>query len=182
MRHPSPHNFKPTYDSLLFAALVNAPLDPRGVTLTLYSQSPSNATIPSDIVAVDSIGRILLVPPEDGAGIMTLARTSLEMSSVNGQSNRWFVKPLTSCTTLDLLWILPHNFTPGLERRLKSVEVDGFSQLRRELEKPQNGVYELPDPLWELIGLVNEAGGGNYEERDELILANVRKVVDSFWW
>jgi hypothetical protein len=161
---------------------MNAPFVPQGVILTLYSQSPSNTTTPSNIVAVDALGRVLLVSPEDGAGIMTLARNSLEVSPINGRSNTWFAKPMTTCPTLDLLWILPPNTVRSFGRHLRSVSVDGFSKWRKDLEKPQNGVYELPDALWELLGLVDEAGWGEYEERDEVVLAKVREAVKGLWW
>src|ERR1700733_4442275 len=77
MPHPSPHDFTPTYESLIFAATFNSLLDPDGVYLSFYSSSFSNSTTPNNIISVDSIGRVLLVPPEDGIGIMTLARKSL---------------------------------------------------------------------------------------------------------
>jgi hypothetical protein len=117
------HNFTPNYDSLLLAALVNAPLDPQGVTLTLYSQSSSNATVPNNFVAIDSVGRVLLVPPEDGLGIVALARQSLELSPTNGWINTWFVKQETTCPVLDRLWILPRNSARGHVRRLRSAGV-----------------------------------------------------------
>jgi hypothetical protein len=180
--HPSPHNFTPTYDSLLLVSLVNPPFVPQRVALTLYSQSPSNTTIPNDIIAIDALGRVLLVSPEDGAGIMTLARKSLEVSPINARSNIWFVKPVTTCPTLDFLWILPPNHVRNFGRHLRSVSVYGFSKWRKELETPQNGVYGLPDALWELMGLVDEAGVGDYEERDEVVLMKVREAVEGLWW
>ena len=141
----------------------------------------SSTSTPNKIVAVDSIGRVLLVPPEDGAGIMTLARKTLELPSTD-MGNTWSVKLLTTCPVLDLLWSMPpHELAWGPEKRFTRVGVSGFSKERRELEMPQYGFRDLPDALWELVGLVDEAGVDYFKERDEPMIANVRKVVKKMW-
>jgi len=176
--HPSPHDFTPTYDSLLLAALVESDLDPLGVTLTLYSP---DTTKPNDnsIVAIDAFGRVLLVSPDDAVGILALARTSLNLPPPDGWQNMWVVKRQVTCLPINHLYLAPPPSAPD-RKRLKKFSVAGYSERTRELEKPVDGIKELPHALWELVGLVNEAGEGGYEARDELMLAKVRDVVKGF--
>ena len=95
--HPSPHKFMPTYNSLIFAASFNS-FDGMGISLTFYSSLFSNSVILNNIIAVDNVGRVLLVSPGDGAGIMALARKTLEVPLMH-----WSIKEEVSCPTIDYL-------------------------------------------------------------------------------
>ncbi|KNZ76645.1 hypothetical protein J132_09390 [Termitomyces sp. J132] len=58
------------------------------------------------------------------------------------------------------------------------ISIQGFTKESRTLQRPVQGIEELPEILWELVGLVLEARGGT--SKDE-ILSKVRDVVGSLF-
>ncbi|RDB24445.1 hypothetical protein Hypma_008412 [Hypsizygus marmoreus] len=177
---PNPHAFTPTKSALLLAVLLNAPVENEGVTLTLFSQPKPDDPSISETVAVDALGRVLIVTPKDSAGILSLARSTLSLPQTGGFRNTWVIKQDRTSQPIDRLFI-PGQSAKGLLDDPDEISVQGFSKEKRELKRPVDGITELPKDLWELTGLVlearSDAGSGSDGRRDELVLGKVRDVV-----
>ncbi|KAG5645135.1 hypothetical protein DXG03_006852 [Asterophora parasitica] len=172
--HPNPHSFTPTRDNLRFALLLNAQAEHEGISLALFSQSKDNGE-GSETVAVDALGRVLVVPEKDTAGILGLAQQALKLPQTGAFRNTWVIRRPTTSQPIDRLFILPAS---GSSAAPHEVSVQGFSKETRELVEPVDDIKELPSVLWELAGLVLEARDGAVygERRDEIVLGKVREV------
>ncbi|GLB44494.1 hypothetical protein LshimejAT787_1701210 [Lyophyllum shimeji] len=174
--HPSPHAFTPTRDALQLAVLLNAPVEHEGITLALFSQATEDGS-GGETVAVDALGRVLIVTERDAAGMLGLAEEVLALPPTGAFRNTWFIKHPYTSQPIDRLFIP----SSGSAADLHQVSVQGFSKKTRELKTPVEGIIELPRTLWELAGLVLEAredaGHPGDERRDEVVLGKVREVV-----
>ena len=165
--HPSPHTFTPTRQSLLLAVLLNSPVEHEGISLTLYSDSGATG----ETVAIDARGRVLYVSERDAAGMLALAEKTLELPRSERWWNTWVVEqPRTS-------QLIHRVFIPSQDKSFKEVSVQGFSKETRALQTPVGMFQQLPNSLWELVGLVLEATEGDHEDRDHVVLEKVREIV-----
>ena len=168
--HPSPHTFHSTRQSLLLAVLLNSPVEHEGISLTLYSDSEKGET---ETVAVDARGQILYVSEQDAAGILDLAKKTLELPQSESWRNTWVVEQPTTSQPIHRMFIRSRD----KDKNLKEVSVQGFSKEARALKTPVGSFQELPDSLWELVGLVLEAREGSLEDKDDVVLGKVREIV-----
>jgi hypothetical protein len=126
-----------------------------------------------ETVAIDTHGRVLHVSKLDAAGILGVAEKTLELPQAEEWWNKWVVEQPRTSQPIHRVFI--HSQDP--DKPLKEVSVQGFSKEIRELKTPVEGFRQLPDSLWELVGLVLEARDGSYEDRDPVVLGKVREVV-----
>ncbi|KAF5376670.1 hypothetical protein D9615_007903 [Tricholomella constricta] len=173
--HPDPHSFTPTRDTLQLALLLNAPIEHEGISVAFFSQSKENGA-GSETVAVDALGRVLVVAEKDAAGILGLAQEAVNLPSTGAWRNTWVIKRPTTSQPIDRLFIFPAS---GSATGPHEISVQGFSKQTRELKDPVGDTRELPAMLWELAGLVLEARDGLVygEKRDEVVLGKVRETV-----
>ena len=83
--------FTPSFDTLSLAVLLNSPSETNGFTLALFSQEKEDGPGTRSI-AVDALGRELIVADEDAAGILELAKKTLALPQTGGFRNTWIVK------------------------------------------------------------------------------------------
>ncbi|KAJ6571783.1 hypothetical protein B0H19DRAFT_1131192 [Mycena capillaripes] len=141
--HPSPASFYPTRAALSLAVLRNSPTEPEGFTLALFDTE-------NDKVAVDAMGRVLLVEEADYIGVTTLAqRVASELPETGRFRNTWVIDHPTTSQPIDRLLIVS-------EGHLTETSVQGFVKGKNELKIPVGDITELPEVLSEVIGLVLE--------------------------
>ncbi len=162
--HRSPDDFTPTRDALVFAVLRNAPADPNGFTLALYTPN----------IAIDASGRIFQLGDTDFAGLSALARHVLTLPQTGSFMNAWrIVRPITSQPIERL-------FVPDSSGQLVQTSVQGFEkEHRNQLKTPVGQYTELPSVLSELFGLITEARAG-YQKgvEDSSVIAKVKAIVE----
>lgn len=164
--HSSPTTFTPTRSSLSFIVTHSAQADPDGFTLAFFHGQPN--------VAVDARGRVLEVADAaDFEGIMKLAKDTLALPATGSFLNTWRIKQARTEQPIERLYV------PSTESEVKVTSVQGYDGSQRELKGPVDGVTELPDTLWELVGLVLEARSGfERGQEDKDVIAKVKSVLD----
>ena len=158
--HPSPNTFSPSRDTLAFA-----------VSRTLFRGGGLSLALFTPNIAVDASGRVLEVDHSDFAGLKALAHKALELPKSDDSQNLWTVKQKRTDEPIDKLLV------PEGSVELKSVSVSGYDKKHRELAEPVAGFSELPDVLWELFGLVEEAEKGHGEKEDKEVIEKVIAVL-----
>ncbi|KAF9455931.1 hypothetical protein BDZ94DRAFT_1241908 [Collybia nuda] len=152
-----------------------------------------------EVVAVDALGKVLKVAGEDVVGILGLAGAVLRLPETGVFRNMWRVKWNSMCQRIYRIFIAdPAPRADVLEGEKvdeegdkdvgKDVDADpepldhfaqvsfqGFSKTNRKLAEPVGEITELPDPLWELAGLVLEGQG--WAGRDEVVLGRVWTTI-----
>ncbi|KAG6810416.1 hypothetical protein H0H93_014997 [Arthromyces matolae] len=167
--------FSPSREHLLFAVLLNAPVENNGFTLAFFSH-PKEDGYGNHVISVDAQGHPLLVKEEDASGILELSKNCLELPHTGGFRNTWAIKRPTTSQPIHRLFV----FSDQSGNEPHQISVQGFTKESRTLQRPVQGIEELPSVLWELSGLALEAredhdsGGG----KDEAMLSKVREVVD----
>jgi len=145
--HPSPASFSPTRSALSLAVLRNSQVEHEGFTLALFDTG-------DDKVAVDAMGRVLLVAEADYAGVTALARrVAVELPNTGRFRNTWVIKQPATSQPIDRLLSV-------VEGRLVETSVQGFMKGKKELKIPVGDITELPDVLSEATGLVLEGRTG----------------------
>ncbi|KAL0570936.1 hypothetical protein V5O48_011020 [Marasmius crinis-equi] len=149
--HPEPDSYTPTSESLVFVALSNTPVIPEGFSLAVFKHDDSNQN-----VAIDALGRVLLLSESDYAGLSTLAqKITIDLPDTGNFRNTWVVKQDRTSQPIDRLLV------KGAEDgKLKQTSVQGWSESTRELKAPVGEYTELPETLSEFVGLVREAREG----------------------
>ncbi|KAF7361792.1 DNA repair protein rad5 [Mycena venus] len=161
--HPSPTSFTPSRSVLSLAVLRNSQVEPEGFTLALFDADDGK-------VAVDAMGRVLLVADGDYSGITALARRVAEELPETGRfRNTWVIRQPTTSQPIDRLFSV-------VEGRLVETSVQGFVKGTKELKIPVGDISELPDVLSELTGLVLEGRTGYSRGSGDSEM--VRKVKD----
>ncbi|KAJ6590540.1 hypothetical protein DFH09DRAFT_1074156 [Mycena vulgaris] len=161
--HPSPASFTPTLASLSLAVLRNTPVEPEGFTLALFDAG-------GEKVAVDAMGRVLLVPDADYTPIVDLARRmALELPETGTFRNTWVLKHAATSQPIDRLLVV-------VDGGLKETSVQGFVKGKTELKTPVEDIAALPGLLNEVAGLVLEGRTGY--SRGSGDTAMVQKVKD----
>ncbi|KAJ7076084.1 hypothetical protein B0H15DRAFT_790932 [Mycena belliarum] len=145
--HPNPTSFTPTHEALSLVVLRNTPVEPEGFTLALFDGG-------SDKVAVDAMGRVLIVSDGDYAGVTDLAqRVATELPETGNFRNTWIIKHPATSQPIDRLLVV-------VEGKLKETSVQGFVKGKTELKAPVGVISELPGVLNEAAGLILEGRNG----------------------
>ncbi|KAJ7136068.1 hypothetical protein C8R44DRAFT_609534 [Mycena epipterygia] len=145
--HPSPASFKPTLAALSLAVLRNTPIEPEGFTLALFDADDNK-------VAIDAMGRILVVSDSDYAGVVELARrVAVELPDTGRFRNTWVIKHPATSQPIDRLLVV-------VDGQFKETSVQGFVKGKKELKAPVGDISELPDVLNEVAGLALEGRTG----------------------
>ncbi|KAG6900243.1 hypothetical protein C0993_000884 [Termitomyces sp. T159_Od127] len=170
--------FTPSFDTLLLAVLLNAPAENDGFTLALFSRLNEDGP-GTRVFAVDALGHVLVVADQDAVGILELAKKALALPPTGGFRNTWVVKRPTTSQPIHRLFIFPDQAGDSPYQ----ISVQGFTKEARTLQRPVQGIDELPEVLWELVGLVLEARQCVSVEaaRDEISLGKVRDAVISLF-
>ncbi|KAJ7660065.1 hypothetical protein B0H17DRAFT_954264 [Mycena rosella] len=163
--HPSPSSFTPTLASLSLAVLRNTAVEPEGFTLALFDAG-------DDKVAIDAMGRVLLVSDPDYAGVIDLARrVAVELPETGRFRNTWVLKHAATSQPIDRLLVV-------VDGRLKETSVQGFVKGKTELKIPVGDIGELPDVLGEVAGLALEGRTGySRGSGDSAIVQKVKDIL-----
>lgn len=159
---PDSESFTPEHDTLILAALYNAPVDPEGFTLALFGPD----------IAVDASGAVLRLPPHDFAGLVRLARDVYALPDTGAFRNQWRVnQPMTS-RPIDRL------FVRSAGGNVRETSVYGWAKGSTALSTPVDGQETLPGSLYELVGLVREARAGYEKGRgDQAVIDSVKALL-----
>jgi hypothetical protein len=147
------------------------------VTYDAFGGSGFNLALFKPDIAVTSTGEIRKVQADDFAGFtnLTIEASTLpnpENNSGIGGKRRFRVHHKYSCRTFTILSILkvPEAGEPVLD----VTSVYSFSKDTRRLERSAGN---LPDVLWELLGLVDEAPSHNDDAKvDDTVLKRIREM------
>ncbi|KAF8877361.1 hypothetical protein BD779DRAFT_1677353 [Infundibulicybe gibba] len=136
--HPKPREFLQDISPASFniGFLRSTQLDPSG-----WLQVMGESAI------VDALGRVLILRPDDAAGIISLAQMTPPLSN---DRVPWAIKSPVTDRPIDSV-VVPDGSA------LTETKVKGFTKATRELQKPVGDISELPHVLWELFGLLLEA-------------------------
>ncbi|EIN06692.1 hypothetical protein PUNSTDRAFT_145213 [Punctularia strigosozonata HHB-11173 SS5] len=141
--HPHPLSFFPSRENLQFAvsscAMIECPMH----VFAMFSSSSSS-------VGIEASGKALILDEGDAGALMRLTNAILGLSD-----GPWNIDTDVSCQSSSIITAANAD-GPGLT----TVSVHAYSKNNRKLEKPVDGVTELPDALYELLGLMNEAYQG----------------------
>ncbi|KAJ7346746.1 hypothetical protein DFH08DRAFT_869202 [Mycena albidolilacea] len=164
--HPSPDSFSPTRSALSFVVLRNSQVEPEGFTLALFDTGEEK-------VAVDAMGRVLLVIDKDYTGITTIARrVAVELPETGRFRNTWVIKQPATSQPIDRLLF-------DVEGQLVETSVQGFVKGKKELKIPVGDISELPDVLGELAGLALEGRAGySRGSGDSEMVRKVKNILD----
>ena len=142
--HPSPEAFAPSRESLLFAAFRSAQV---GESLTAALFSPN--------IAVDAMGRVLVVQQSDFSGLAALAKQVLDLPNTGNFQNQWRVYRRATCRPIE------KSFVTDGDGDLVQTGVYGFvGDGPRVLSAPVGEYTELPQVLSDLFSLALEAREG----------------------
>lgn len=162
---PSPSDFTPTKDALVFAVLLNAQADPEGFTMALFRPD----------VAVDARGRVLKVKPDDFSALTTLADEATRLPDTGSFMNAWRVAHDRTEQKIDRL------FAKTSSGELKETSVQGWHAEKKQLKSAVGDYQELPPVLHELFGHIQEGRNdythGRVENPD--IIAQIKALVEN---
>ncbi|KAJ7627624.1 hypothetical protein DFH06DRAFT_1007009 [Mycena polygramma] len=164
--HPSPASFTPTRAALSVAVLRNSQIEPEGFTLALFDTG-------NDKVAVDAMGRVLLVEDADYAGVTALAqRVARELPETGRFRNTWVIDHPATSQPIDRILTVA-------EGRLVQTSVQGYTKGKKTLKPPVGDITELPEVLSELAGLVLEGRTGySRGSGDSEMVRKVKDILD----
>jgi hypothetical protein len=161
---PLPSSTPISKSDLLFTVTYSA-MGGSGFSLALFKPD----------IAVTSAGQIRKIQADDFVGFSKLAEEASTLPSPENSRDyrgmRAFrVHHQTSCHPFTILNVLkvPEAGEPVLDE----TSVYGFSKVTQVLE----GGGNLPDVLWELLGLVSEAPGRRDAELDEDVLKRIKEI------
>lgn len=157
--YPSPESYVPLRDNLALIALVNSQVEPEGFTLAIFK----------DKVAVDAMGRMVVLNEADYNGITSLGTEILDLPDTGEFRNTWRLNHRATSQPIDRILIGPE---------LKETSVQGFQKGKTDLKNPVGDIEVLPDSLAELTGLVLE-GRKDYERgnEDKAIVQRMKDLV-----
>ena len=161
--HPTPASFVPSRDSLVLGVLRSEPARPDGFTLALF--------LPN--VAVDASGRVLLLAEADFVGLAALGEKARDLPQTRSFQNIWRVKQSRTSQPIERL------FVKDQSDALYQLSVQGYEKGQRELKTPVNEYTELPEMLWELFGLFEEAREGlERGKEDQTTIQKIRDILE----
>ncbi|EIN12132.1 hypothetical protein PUNSTDRAFT_124168 [Punctularia strigosozonata HHB-11173 SS5] len=166
--HPDPASFTPMRDALQFAALYNAPAEPDGFSLAVFQPGSDG-----DLVAVDALGKVLVLDRDDAEGLVGLSSATTLLPKTGAFRNQWRVRSAISSRPIDRILVNIKG-----EAGLVETGVYAFAKGERKLEKDVEGIDELPDALYELVGLVREGREGYKRgQGDQEVVRRVKGVL-----
>lgn len=160
--HSSPSKFTPTRQDLALAILLNSQGIHQGFTLALFKPN----------IAVDAMGRIIVVPEQDFDHMVALAHKTPELPQTGGFRNTWRVHNEATGKPIHRLLV------PTAEGKLVETSIYGYRKDSKKLSTPVEGSDELPDVLGEFFGLALEAEE-DYEflKEDEAVVNKVKAIL-----
>lgn len=172
--NPAPSSWQPTESDLAFAVIRDGPgpQDNTPLTLAVFGKE-SNTKI-----AVDALGAILTLHPDDYAKFVELAgeTTKPDFPQSDSFRNTWSVYQERTSQPIDRL-IVP---VPDGDKPYKETAVQGYSPTQTKLQKGIGKMIdeELPSVLYELFGLIAPAREGfDRSKRNDDTLTSVIAVV-----
>ena len=172
-------DFKPPRSALLLAVLRNAPVEPEGFTLAVFS-ADSEGDNSKKHYAVDQLGRVKVLQEGDVETLKGLLKSVQELPVTEAFRNTWVVKQERTSQAIDRVLVpksvLPEDPKRSYEEEYLETSVQGFDYEKRALKRPVDGLEELPQSLWEVTGALLESRGGEGEEQGD-VLAYVRSVL-----
>lgn len=160
--HPDPQSFVPSRSSLVFSITRNAPVQPNGLTLAAFSPS----------TAVDALGRVLILSPEDFEGLRSLAQQTADLPQTGIFMNTWRIAQPRTSQPIERLVVF------GEDGQKVQTSVQGYERGMTQLQTPVGDYTDLPTTLYTLFGLILEARDG-YErgQEDEGIIDEVKALL-----
>ncbi|KDR85891.1 hypothetical protein GALMADRAFT_261537 [Galerina marginata CBS 339.88] len=166
----APESFTPKRSLLDVLVLRNAPIEPEGITLALFS----------DRTIVEASGKISIITEEDYTGIRALAQQTRSLPKSDNFRNQWRVKHDRTSHPIDRVLVVRSTLNDipaeNYELEYEETSVYGFDKQLKTLDKPIGDYEELAQPLYELTGLAWEAREGK-GSKDEAVLTKVRNIL-----
>ena len=170
--HPNPHSYSPQPNLLTLVGLRNAPTEPEGFSLAVFS----------DRVAIDMKGNAFVLSQADYDGIVELAQTTESLPKTGKFRNQWRVRHEITSRPIDRILCtkpsIPTSPAVGYDGEFSETSVYGFDKHKLLLQTPVDSYSELPRSLWELTGLVLEARE-TPGDHDTLVLQRVRSILEN---
>ncbi|KAJ3534034.1 hypothetical protein NMY22_g7093 [Coprinellus aureogranulatus] len=156
----SPTDFQPPRSALELAVLRNAPVDPEGFTLAVFS-ADSKDDDSKQHYAVDKFGRVKVLQEGDVGTLKKLLKNVQELPRTENYRNTWVLKQDRTSQPIDRILIPKSTLSDEPKSRYdeeyEETSVQGFDYQKKELKRPVEGLEELPKSLWEVTGAVLEA-------------------------
>ncbi|KAB5590691.1 hypothetical protein CTheo_5862 [Ceratobasidium theobromae] len=144
----TPHQDGPAYDirkeNLVLGMARNSKVEPEGFSVAFFKPN----------VAVDAMGRVLVVPESDWTAIVNLATQTLSLPTTGEWMNQWRVKHDRTCYPIDQLCVAKP------DGRLHVISVYGHDGQTTQLQPPVHGRNNLPDSINTLISYAKEGREG----------------------
>lgn len=158
--HPSPSKTIPnlTLKNLEFIILRNAQVETEGFTLAVFK----------DKNAVSASGKLLVLQEADYDGLVSLSKKITELPAAGGFRNTWRVQQPRTSQPIDRILI---------GESLAETGVQGFSKETRELKASVGENTELPDALFEFVGLILEARDGFVRGEEGELVQKMKDLV-----
>ncbi|KAJ2915673.1 hypothetical protein MD484_g4764, partial [Candolleomyces efflorescens] len=171
--------FKPPRSALQLAVLRNAPAEPEGFTLAVFS-SDGHTPDGEKRFAVDNHGIVHVLQEADVNTFQSLVGTVQELPATDAFRNTWVLKYQRTSQPIERILVpkatLPATPAASYEDEFAETSVQAFNYEERQLRKPVHGVEVLPQSLWELTGSVLEARKVEGSEDPE-VLSYVRGLL-----
>jgi len=153
--HSSPPNIDISKAKILIASRYRA-MRSSGFNMALFELDSKER------IAVDASGQVLILDAEDATAFSTLLDSTLSIPT-----RKYRIWHLASCRPFDIVTVADSG------DQFKEFSIYGYRKSMRDLE--DNG-GQLPEALWELYGVLEEAKSRNQgEEKDEEILRAVQE-------
>ncbi|KAF8583580.1 hypothetical protein K439DRAFT_1390347 [Ramaria rubella] len=154
--------FTPTREGLIFGHILNSPATHWMFICAFFTPN----------VAVDSMGRILLVPKEHFDAIAGLALQTVDLPDTVSFRNTWRVKHDRSDQNIRSLLVKMKD-----EEKMRTTSVYGYEKGNEMLENEVQGMTTLPPVLMELFGLLEEAKQGYEKGKEDTGLIGTVKAL-----
>lgn len=175
----STSDFQPSRSALQLAVLRNAPADPEGFTLAVFS-SDGHTPDGEKRFAVDNHGVIHVLQDQDVNTLQSLVSSVLELPATAAFRNTWVLRHQRTSQPIDRILVpkttLSATPVANYEEEFAETSVQAFNYEERQLRDPVQGLEVLPDSLWELTGSVLEARKVEGSE-DPAVLSYVRGLL-----
>ncbi|EPQ54925.1 hypothetical protein GLOTRDRAFT_121858 [Gloeophyllum trabeum ATCC 11539] len=157
---PGSTSFTPTRENLLLALTVDTPARQGTLVAALFKPN----------VAIDGSGRVLSLAQPDIDGISSLAAQVLSLPDTGSFQNQWRIDhPITSRPIYKL------HITDGGQTKLTSVY--GYEKGNKKLKSNTAGHDELPDALYQLLGLLQEGQQGSESGGNSEVVEAVKALI-----
>jgi len=161
----NPESWQPERKDLVFAVVLNGPVEHHALTLALFHPN----------IGVDASGNVLALKEDDFSAMSRLATRTLELPQTGEFRNAWILRRPTTSQPIERLLVS----TGGSE--LVETSVQGYNnQGGFDLKEPVGDVTVLPHLLQDLFGLILKART-DYDPRNrhEAVLQKVLDVIDN---